>query len=87
MVPLPICPESAVARHKAEAVSILCNRIFKQRFGYENRLMPKYSQTSVPILCVAVEVGFWQLYCNEPEMTSADLIGVRDELREGMKAL
>ena len=84
MMPIPLFkqpPERDNARCTASDANILaqaCRIHFRERFRRENK-MPK---SDAPVCCVNLECNYWQLECNDPEITREELLPLVDDLRK-----
>jgi hypothetical protein len=87
-MPIPIFkqpPERDTGRATvmdADTLAQACNIHFRERFGRENKLPQRSVKSRVtPVCCVNLECGYWQLECNDPDISRDELMPLVMDLR------
>ena len=81
MTPIPLfkAPEgNAALTRQADILAQACSIEYRDITGKENT-MPRHRDC--PVVCVAVEAGYWQLECNDSETARDTLSEIAKRLR------
>jgi hypothetical protein len=89
MFPMPLfkapdVPLQQSAAQRAKDIQVLTDyfeQAFKAKLGKANLMPMPYSNEQVPICCLSIESGYWQLQCNDANMDQGHLEELAREVK------